>query len=395
VDDAHEARLPGVPAPGQQPWEGTSQRQTQLRRAATQAEAARPPARGPVRWLVRLVLDVIRKADRDRMLGLSAETAFFAVLTLFPGLLAATAVLGQLSSFLGESAAQRVEQAVLDFLNRVLTQSASGVVQTVRGLFDSSGNALTVATLLALVSVSTAFATVVNTVTIAYDVPETRGWWRRRWLGLLIGTGTVITGAIAVTLVVVGPLFGRGLDIVTRLGLGQEYAVVWDWARYPVALLALVLWAATIYHLAPPVRSRWVGDLPGALLASLLWLAATVGLNVYLQVVVTRSPILGALGGGLILMTWFYLLCASLLIGAELNTILRTRRRHRRIVAAQRRQGSPDSGLTDSGDAPAPGRGSRALTRQDRPDEGRPDEPARGDEVAARTAVLRTQPEPR
>lgn len=319
-----------APPPPEPPlWVGVSQRASRLRAAATAAEAARPSVRGPVRWFVRLVADVVRKSDRDRLLALSAETAFFAVLTLFPALLAATAVLGSLASFLGQDAATKVEGAVLDFLDRLLTASADGVIETVRSLFESSGNALTVGALLALVSVSTAFSTMVNTVTIVYDVPETRGWWRRRWLGLLLGTGTVITGALVVTLIVVGPLFGAGLDVVTRLGFNQEYAAVWDYARYPVALLALLLWTATVYHLAPPERGRWSHQLPGALLAAVLWLGASVGLNIYLKVVVVRSPILGSLGGAFILMTWFYLLAAALLIGGELNAILRARARHR------------------------------------------------------------------
>ena len=197
--------------------------------SAPPPQRPRPPApgRGPLRWFARLVADVVRKADRDRLLGLSAETAFFAVLTLFPALLAATAVLGQLGAFVGRGTALRVEGAVLDFLDQLLTDPADGVIETVRELFDSSGNALTVAALLALVSLSTAFATVVNTVNIAYDVPETRGWWRRRWLGLLLGIGTVITGALAVTLLVVGPLFGRASTSSTRVGLGHEYAFVW------------------------------------------------------------------------------------------------------------------------------------------------------------------------
>ncbi len=339
--------------PDRPAWEGVSQRATRVRAAATAAEAARPPAGGPLRWLVRTVLDVVRKADRDRLLALSAETAFFAVLTLFPALIAATAVLGSLASFVGRGTADTVERAVLDFLDRLLTDSANGVITTVRDLFDSSGNALTVATLLALVSVSTAFSTMINTVTITYDVPETRGWWRRRWLGLLLGTGTIITGAVAVTLLVVGPLFGAGLDVVTGVGLGSEYAAVWDYARYPVAFLALVLWAMTLYHLAPPLRGSWRRELPGAGLAALLWLAASAGLNVYLKVVVTRSPILGALGGGLILMTWFYLLCAALLIGGELNAILQARRRHREAHAEH------------GDDHPTPSREQAALSERD------------------------------
>jgi membrane protein len=66
--------------------------------------------------------------------------------------------------------------------------------------------------------------------------------------------------------------------------------------------------------------------MPGGLLTAVFWLAASVGFNVYLQFVLTSSPLLGALGGGLILMTWFYLLCLGLLVGAELNAVLLARR---------------------------------------------------------------------
>ena len=73
----------------------------------------------------------------------------------------------------------------------------------------------------------------------------------------------------------------------------------------------------------------------------MLWLAASYGLSVYVNTVVTTSPVFGALGGGLILMSWFYLLCASLLLGAELNAILLARRRHRARQEALRKAAEP------------------------------------------------------
>lgn len=316
------------------PTSVTSHQASRLRAAVTAQEAARTPASNPYDWVVRVAVEIIHKADRDRMLGLAAETAFFAVLTLFPALLVATSVLGQLRLIIGQGNAQRVEESVLDFLDTVLTDAASPAVETVRGLFDSSGSTLTVASVLALFSLATAFATLVNTVNITYDVPETRGWWRRRLLGLLLGAGTVLTGALAVTLLVVGPLFGRAEEVVSNVGLSSTYAVVWSWTRGPVAFLSLVVWATTMQHFAPALRSRWRYHLPGGLLTTVLWLAASYGLNVYVNTAVTTSPVFGALGGGLILMTWFYLLCASLLIGAELNAILLARRRHRAALQA-------------------------------------------------------------
>jgi membrane protein len=304
-------------------------RYAELRAAATAQEARRTPARNPVSWFFRLAREVINKADRDRLLGMAAESAFFAVLTLFPALLVVATILGQLGTFIGESNALRVEEAVLTFLDELLTDSADDAVATVRTVFDTGGNALTVATLLALASLSTAFSTLVNTVNIAYDVPETRGWWRRRWLGLLLGFGSVLTGALALTLLVIGPLFGRAEEAVGDIGIGAAYDFLWTYLRWPLAFGALVLWATTMDHLMPNRRTRWRYDLPGGLLTALLWLLASYGLNLYLELVVTSSPIFGALGGGLILMTWFYLLCVALLAGAELNAILLARRLHR------------------------------------------------------------------
>lgn len=326
-----------VETPGELlPSSEVSRRLACQRAAVTAAEAAQPPVRNPVAWFSRLVVEVIRKGDRDRLLGLAAETAFFGVLTLFPALLVVTAVVGQLGVLIGPDNARRVEQGVLDFLDRLLTDSAAPAIATVRDLFDGGVNLLTFASLLAVVSLSTAFAVLINTVNLAYDVPETRGWWRRRFLGLMLGIGSVLTGALAVTLLVIGPLFGRGVDIVGKVGLGEEYAVLWSYARWPVAFAALVLWATTLDHFAPARRSKWRHDLPGGLLTALLWLAASAGLNLYIELVVPRSVLLAALGGGLILMTWFYLLSVALLAGAELNAILLARRRHRAAVRAAR-----------------------------------------------------------
>jgi membrane protein len=311
------------------PTSVVSRQSSELRAAVTAQEAARTPARDPLTWFWRTLVEVVHKADRDRLLGLAAETAFFAVLTLFPALLFAAAVLGQLSVIIGDRNAQRVEQGVLDFLDGLLTDTASPAIDTVRDLFDSSPNALTIAFVLALLSLSTAFSTLINTVNICYDVPETRGWWRRRWLGLLLGVGTVLTGALAVTLLVIGPLFGRAEDVVASIGLDAEYSLLWAYARWPLAFVSLVLWATTMQHLTPARRERWRYDLPGGLLTALLWLLASYGLNLYLEAAVSASPVFGALGGGLILMSWFYLLCVALLSGAELNAILLARRRHR------------------------------------------------------------------
>jgi len=145
----------------------TAHRRSALgRAAATAAEAARPQPRSVMGRLVRLVADVWRKSDRDRILGLAGENAFMGVLTVFPMLLVFAAVLGQLSSVIGDDDTDRVKQAISDFLQTVLTSSASGVDKTVNDLFSTHGNAFTLALVIALGSVAQAFASVLNTVTV-------------------------------------------------------------------------------------------------------------------------------------------------------------------------------------------------------------------------------------
>ena len=309
-------------------------RSPHARAALTAAEAARPQPHGLLRRVGRLIRDIWVKGNRDRALGLAAEIAFMAVITIFPILLVVAAVLGQLAGIIGERQALRVEDAVLRALDTLLTDSARPAIDLARQLFETSGDALTFATLLALASLATAFAGVINTVTLVYDVDDPRGWWFRRWLGLLIGLGSVLLGAVVVTLIVVGPLLGRAEDVLGRIGLSQEYAVVWAWARWPVAVVALVVWATTLDHICPDRVGRWRDELPGGVLTALLWLVASLGFSTYLQLVVPKSPVLGALGGGLILMTWFYLLSLALLIGAELNAVRHARREARRRLGA-------------------------------------------------------------
>jgi membrane protein len=179
------------------------------RAAATAADAARPQPRTFVGRFIRLFADVWRKSDRDRILGLAGENAFMGVLTVFPIVLIFAAVLGQLSSIIGESNTDRVKTAISDFLKTILTTGASGVDKTVNDLFSTNGNAFTLALLIALGSVAQAFASVLNTVTIAYDVHDSRGWWRRRFIGLLLGIGSLIAGAVLISAFVVGPFFGK------------------------------------------------------------------------------------------------------------------------------------------------------------------------------------------
>jgi membrane protein len=311
-------------------------------------------ARSTVTEVKAVVRAIAREWSDDRVTGIAAEIAFFSVLSLFPVLLALVAALGSLEVIAGNELADRVEDAVLDFMHRVLTDQASGTIDAVQRLFDdASPGVLTVSTAVALWAASRGFAAVINGLDLAYDVEEGRTLVQRRVLALVLALGTIVIVAVALAMLVVGPLLGTGEDVADSVGLGAAFATFWDWARLPATAAAMVAWAATMFHIGPNRWTPWRWDLPGAVLTAVSWIGLSAGFRVYLSVAGETNEVLGTLGGALIVLLWLYLLAIGLLLGAELNAVLADRygapqqvRRPLSSVATRSswRQGRPRSG---------------------------------------------------
>lgn len=273
--------------------------------------------------------DLVREWNEDRVAGLAAETAFWSVLSLFPALLTVTGLLGVLQDVTGGDVADRAEDRVIDFLQRILTDEAEGTITAVRELFEqASPGVLTFGLAAAVWSLSRGFAAVIRALDVAYDVEahETRSWWRLRAIGLGLGLGTVLTSVVILALLVLGPLFGTGEELADLVGAGDAAGTVWDLVRLPVVGLVLLAWATTIFHFGPAAhQTPWHWDLPGSLTTALLAGLASVGMRTYLDVAAGGNQVFGVLGGALVVMLWFYLLSLSLLVGAELNAILAVR----------------------------------------------------------------------
>ena len=275
------------------------------------------------RSAARLLGVLLREAQKDRILGLAAEIAFFAVVSLFPGLLIAASLLGFLDVVFGPDAATDIQARVVSALRLILTERASGTVEAVDAVFDGEyGGLLTFASIGALVSLSGAWAVVIGALNLAHDVAEQRSWLRRRLLGLVLALATLVVAVLTLTVVVIGPLLGRGDEVADLIGLGPAFTWTWSVLRLPLLFVAITCWLTVVLHRAPNVRIPWRTAVPGALLTASLWLLATGGFSLYLRLVGDRNPVLGAFGGGVIVMIWVYLLSLALLVGGELNAVL-------------------------------------------------------------------------
>ncbi len=268
-----------------------------------------------------------RRWSRDRVGGLAAEIAFFALLGLFPAVIAFASALGWLDVLIGEGAAADTRRWLLDRVVAVF--GADNTLRTTfTDLFErSNAGALTVGTLLVVYASSRGFVAVVKALDVADSIEHQRGWLSTRLVGMVVTVLTVLVGALVATMVVVGPLFGGGAEIADRLGTGSAFTTAWDWFRWPVVFGVVVAWAATVFHVAPHRRSPWRRELPGAVVATAWWMVVSLGFRTYLDVASSgANAVFGLLGGALSMLVWLYLLAMGLLAGAELNAVAASRR---------------------------------------------------------------------
>lgn len=284
-------------------------------------------ARAAWEWTVAAATELAGEWSKDRVGGLAAEIAFFALLGFFPAVVALAAALGSADAIVGENTATDVETWLVDQMIELLGGD-NNLEATVRELFDgSNGGALTFGALLALYAASRAFTAVVRALDVAYDHDHLRGWLSTRLVGLGLTLLTVLVAALVLVLIVVGPLFGGGSDIADDLGVSSVFGTLWTWLRWPVVFLVLVSWAASVYHLAPNHQSPWRFELPGALIAGVWWSIVSFGFSTFLSIASSgANAVFGLLGGAISLLFWLYLMAMGLLVGAEVNSLFALRR---------------------------------------------------------------------
>ncbi len=258
----------------------------------------------------RVLKQTVKEYTDDDMLTYAAALAYQVLFSIFPFLLFLVALLGVL----------RVPQFfdwLLQQARTFLPQTAmEQVEQVVRNIRDStSGGLLSVGIILAIWSASAGIRMTMHALNVAYDVEEARPAWKRYPLSLLytLGLGIIIIAAVA--------LMSIGQSIVDSFA-GGALASVWNWIRWPVITVLLMLSVAVIYYVAPDVKQRFRFITPGAVLAVVVWIAASLGFSYYVSNFANYDATYGSLGAVIILLLYFYISAAVLLFGAEMNAVI-------------------------------------------------------------------------
>lgn len=309
----------------------------------------------------RVVAGTVRTCLRYRVTGLAAEAGFFALLSLPPLVLGLVASLGYVGQWIGADVVGRLKSRIGDLAGTVLSEQA--VQDVILPTFDDVAargrlEIISLGFVLSLWSGSRALNVYVDTVSIMYGLGGHRGIVRTRSLSFSLYLLTLILGAVAFPLVLVGPgLIGQFLR--ARIGglppLGWLESLYW-----PTVIVFSVVLLTTLYHVATPVRVPWRKDVPGAALALVIWMVASAVLRVIVaESVGGGTSIYGPLSTPIVMLIWLYLLAVAVLIGAALNATLdgiwpdpaRLAARHAQAPYSAERPVTPHRG-PDAGAAP-------------------------------------------
>lgn len=263
----------------------------------------------------RVITATVRSCLRYRVTGLAAEAAFFAVLSLPPLIFALAGSIGIVVAQFSHTQVSDLRQSVLDAAARALTpETVDSVIRPTLDQVLRGGryDVISIGFVLALWSGSRALNVFVDTITIMYGLAGKRGIIWTRALSFLLFVLGLITGVIAIPLVLAGP------DLVSRWAPHRL-----DWLAqlyWPIVLIVGVCFLATLYHVSVPVRTKWRYNLPGAVFTLFCWIFGSALLRmVLLGVAHNSTSIYGPLAAPIAVLLWLYVLSISVLIGAALN----------------------------------------------------------------------------
>jgi membrane protein len=267
----------------------------------------------------------IREFRADELTDRAAGLTYYAVLSIFPALLAVISVLGLLG--------QGSIQPLLDNLKGLAPGPARDVLTTVLGSLRNSqrtaGVFAIVGIAIALWSASGYVAAFMRAANAVYEMPEGRPIWIK--LPVRIGITAVLLLLLAVT--AVGVVFTGGLAdrAASVLGIGDAATKIWDLGKWPVLVIIVTLALAILYWAAPNVRHpgfRWIT--PGSILAVALWIVASAAFAIYVANFSSYNRTYGALAGVVIFLVWLWISNIAVLLGVEFDAELQ---RGRAIMA--------------------------------------------------------------
>jgi membrane protein len=272
---------------------------------------------------LRLLLEVskrsITKFLRHYMSSWAAALAYHALFAIVPFLALLVVLLWLLGigNFFIEGLTDQTSSAALQGPTAEAVEQWIGIEQSEYQTLGGWISFAIISISIAVWSVSDGIRTLTRALNTAYEVEETRPSWKRYGVSFFYALGLAVMVILGSTLLLIGPeLVGK---VVGLVGLDEMFISLWTWLRLPVALVLLMLAVSIVYWAVPNVNYPYRLITPGAALAVIVWILASLGFSFYLANFANYSAVYGSLGLAFVLLLYFYTSASVLLLGAEVN----------------------------------------------------------------------------
>jgi membrane protein len=254
--------------------------------------------------------------NEDDVFGRAAQLSYYFLLSLFPLLLVLVTLLGYFAE-----AGSELRTSLLHYLGEVMPGSATELVQKTLDEISKQkgGGKISFGVLAAIWAASNGMGAISETLNVAYNVEESRPWWKRRLItvGLTVALSVLILTALTL-------MFGGGRIaelLAANYGFSQVFTLTWKIVQWPIVLFFILMAFSLIYYFAPDLSDQdWKWVSPGSIIGVALWLLVSFAFRLYLNYFDSYSATYGSLGALIIMMLWFYLTGAAILIGGEINS---------------------------------------------------------------------------
>jgi membrane protein len=245
----------------------------------------------------------------------AAQLSYYFVFALFPFLF----TLVTLAAYLP------VKDAVNQLMARLDPLMPEAAMQIIRGQLTKLATTqrphlLTFGLVLALWSASRGVDALRTALNLSYDVKESRPWWKVQVIALSVTVATSALMLLAIAGMALGS--GIGLWLAAKVHVDQFWALLWGWLRWPITAAGVMLVLALLYYFLPDVKQEWRYVTPGSLLGTALWLLLTWAFSMYAENFASYDKTYGAIGGVIVLMTWFYISGFVFVLGGEVNAVI-------------------------------------------------------------------------
>lgn len=280
------------------------------------------------------------------LLDWAAALTYYGLLSLFPALIAMVSLLGLFGD--PESTTETMTEIIASLGPDSAAETFSAPIESIASGQGTAGVAFVFGLALALWAASGYVGAFIRASNVVYETREGRAFWKLR--PLQIGVTLVmilIMALLAVGLVMTGPVVRA---VAGPVGLGDTAVTIWDIGKWPVMVALFALAVTVLYYSSPNARLRGFGwAAPGSVVAVVVWALASAGFAFYVANFGSYDETYGTLGGLVVLLIWFWLTNAAILLGHQLNA-----ERERSAQLAEGRGGAAGQLQLEPRDEPKP-----------------------------------------